>query len=83
MIDLPLIEHGAQHGGGKWEVARKIGWDWNTKIMSGLRQAEHAKQQLTNDPNARLTPDEIIAEGRRVMAARGLGNLPFHRYTGA
>jgi hypothetical protein len=58
-------EHQAIHGGGKWKLGREWEGEWNNKIMDHLRKAERLK-------GSRLTRDEIIAEGRKLMRKYGL-----------
>jgi hypothetical protein len=82
-IELTPPEHQAQHGGGDPWLARRVAKqipeaEWNASIMDRLQSAELRKQQLR--PGARLTPEEILAEGKQLMYDRGVGELPFQKY---
>jgi hypothetical protein len=84
-VDLTPPEHQAQHGGGSWRLARRVAKqipdaEWNAAIMQRLFELEAAKQQLTRNPQAKLSPGEIIDAGKRFMKARRLGEVPFRRY---
>lgn len=54
--------------------------EWNAGIMDRLLEQELAKQQLTGNPSAKLTPEEIVDAGRTFMKERQLGEVPFRRY---
>ena len=75
-IDISLPEHGAQHGGGDWRQARER---WNSEIMRLLNAASEPSKPSTGQ-RCTSRPREIMQVGQRLMARRGLGGLPFHRY---
>jgi hypothetical protein len=67
-------EHQAVHGGGDWKLGRNWEGEWNSRIMSRLREVEKAMGR-------QLTRDEIIREGRKLMKQYGLKG-PFKPYAG-
>lgn len=86
-IDLTPPDHQAQHGGGGWALAREVAREipeaeWNAGIMDRLFDRELRKQETLGDPQTKLTPAEILEEGKRFMAEREVGEVPFRRYTG-
>jgi hypothetical protein len=83
-IELTPPEHQAQHGGGSWRLARDVAKEipeaeWSAGIMKRLLAEEQRIQKISGDPHVRLTPDEIIEQGKRFMASRDVGKLPFRR----
>jgi hypothetical protein len=48
--------------------------------MDRLLEQELTKQQLTGNPQAKLTPEEIVDVGKKFMKERQLGEAPFRRY---
>jgi hypothetical protein len=85
-IEMTPPEHRALHGGGDWRLARHVAKEipeaeWNAGIMKRLLEEEQRIQRISGDPDARLTPDEIVEQAKRFMAARDVGKLPFRRYS--
>jgi hypothetical protein len=84
-VDLPPSEHQAQHGGGSWQLARRVARDqpdaeWGAAIMSHLVKAESRMRALRGDPLAKLRPEEILREARLFMELRGIHAPAFRRY---
>lgn len=86
-IDLTPWEHQAQHGGGNSRLARRVARqipeaEWNAEIMDRLDHEEHILQDMVGNPDLMLTEEEAVVIARQFMTERGIGDLPFRRYTG-
>jgi hypothetical protein len=66
-IDVDQAAHQAIHGGGNWRLGRRWPGEWNTRIMTELRNAEAVMGRV-------LRPNEILDVVARQMR---LYKIPF------
>jgi hypothetical protein len=74
VVNLERWEHEAIHGGGNWRLGRTWEGEWNTQMLNRLKER-------TRDLGRRLTPDEIINVGRKLLKDYGI-DRPFVKYEG-